>query len=172
MEPNIIDIYTSSRSDASDRKNYFYPGDSLQFNCIHNTLDGFLDGAEYSILWNLEFFDNAYTFEDTGVAGGDFEVIHRPIINASGTFRYRFRATHNFWCFDAIPTLPTDPPPLTGPKASIMERIVSGAAGQQIFFPGIWRMNVVIRMLLDDLNMQLACKAGWCYGISRSSRLI
>lgn len=172
MQPLVLDIYTSSKESPSVRKNMFYPGESLQFNAIHTTVDGFPEGEQYRIYWNLEFYDNAWTFEEHDVAGGDFEVIHRPLINTWATFNYHFPVTHNWWWFDSIPTLPEDPPLLSGTKGEVLESIVDGSAGQQIFYHGLWTMKVFIRLLLDDLEIQLSCKGEWCYGISKFSRLI
>jgi hypothetical protein len=61
---------------------------------------------------------------------------------------------------------------LSGTKGEILESIVDGSAGQQIFYHGAWIMNVFIRLLLDDLEIRLSCNGGWCYGISKFSRLI
>lgn len=138
----------------------FYPGESLQFNAIHTTVDGFPEGEQYRIYWNLEFYDNAWTFEESDVAGGDFEVIHRPLINTRAIFNYGGPVTHNWWWFDSIPTLPADPPVLSGTKGEVLESIVDGSVGQQVFYPGLWTMKVFIRLLLDEPEIQLSCKGG------------
>ncbi len=166
MRPSVIDIYTSPKG-SNTRKNYFYPGDSIQFNAIHTTIDGFPEGETYNIFWTLDFWGNGAAVDD----GGAFEVVYRPIIIASGTFTYRFRTTHNFWWFDEIPFLGDPLFRVEGTNRSEYALFLSEGRGNQIFIPGLWKLTATIKSSLD-IDMPLSTATNWFYGISRHSRLI